>query len=107
MASAAAEPLLDFGMVRLVNLGQSDVSGALPLPLLPLPPPPAGAEPRGGGADVAPAAVSQMVAMLHHADVSYMCARARTGRGCLAAACGALRRCAAPCGGARSVRCKP
>ena len=65
---------LDYSLVRLNNLGQLDVSFALPLPTLHAPPPSAGAEEAGQPAELPPAAVLDAVAAaLAAADVSYVC----------------------------------
>jgi hypothetical protein len=65
---------LDYSLIRLNNLGQLDVSFALPLPTLPAPPSAAGAEEAGQPAELPSAAVlDQVVAALQAADVSYVC----------------------------------
>ena len=65
---------LDYSLVRLNNLGQLDVSFALPLPTLHAPPPSGGAEEAGMPAELPPAAVLDAVAAaLAAADVSYVC----------------------------------
>ena len=65
---------LDYSLVRLNNLGQLDVTFALPLPTLHAPPPSAGAEEAGRPAELPPPAVlDQVAAALAAADVSYVC----------------------------------
>ena len=65
---------LDYSLVQLNNLGQLDVSFALPLPTLHAPPPSAGVDEAGQPAELPPAAVLDAVAAaLAAADVSYVC----------------------------------
>ena len=65
---------LDYSLIRLNNLGQLDVSFALPLPTLPPPPSGAGVDEAGQSAELPPAAVLDTVAaLLQAADVSYVC----------------------------------
>ena len=65
---------VDYSLVRLTNLGQLDVSFALPLPTLHAPPPSAGAAEAGRPAELPPAAVLDAVAAaLAATDVSYVC----------------------------------
>jgi hypothetical protein len=83
--------LIDWSVVRLCNLGQLDVCGALPLPTLPPPAPPPGAELAGNGADVSEAVLTQVAALLARADVSYVCVpRARPPRAAAAATDGCV-----------------
>jgi hypothetical protein len=65
---------LDYSLIRLNNLGQLDVSFALPLPTLPAPASGAGGDEAGRSAELPPAAVLDTVAaLLQAADVSYVC----------------------------------
>ena len=72
MSAPAGE--LDYSLIRLSNLGQLDVSFALPLPTLHAPSAVAGAEPAGQSAELPPAAaLDQVAAALQAADVSFVC----------------------------------
>jgi len=85
---AAGGPLtgeLDYSLIRLSNLGQLDVSFALPLPTLHAPPASAGAEHEAGppAGLPSPAVLDRVAALLQAADVSYVCVPRRCA--CIAA----------------------
>lgn len=73
-----AEPLLDFAVVRVCNLGQLDLSSLLQLPSVPPPPPPSGSVPAFAaasdtGSAPEPRLVAHLGTLLASVDVSYLC----------------------------------